>query len=409
MFNQDLWSEILFSIRKNKLRTFLTGFSVAWGIFILVLLLASVDGMKNGFKKGFNDDANNGVFIRFHSTTLPYGGYEAGRKIVFTNSDLDWLMKTFKGQYEYLSPRLGGQYVTSYKKESGEYRVTGVFPDHKYLEKTKIKEGRYIERRDVESRAKVVVIGRKLVKEIYKNENPIGKNIQIGSLIFMVIGVFTDEGNEREETKMYAPFSTMQMINKSSNSMGQVVLSYNPKYNLKEALAFSENLETILKKRFSISPDDQSAINVFNYAEAFSNVSNFTDVLNIISLAVGFLILISGIVGIGNIMIFVIKERTKEIGIRKAIGAKPSQIITLVLTESIFITALSGTVGLLIAFLLVHFLSPHLDFKSFSHPQVDLNTIITSLIALVVSGGLAGFVPALKASKIKPIIALRND
>ena len=187
------------------------------------------------------------------------------------------------------------------------------------------------------------------------------------------------------------------------------MLTYNPKFSLAEAINFSDVLEIVLKRRHKIAPDDQAAIRVSNNANEFSDISNFSTMLRMISVFVGFLILLAGIVGIGNILVFIIKERTKEIGIRKALGAKPSQIINLVLLESIFITSLSGMGGMLFAFFLVELIGSNIDSPAFSNPSVDVLTIVISAVVLIVSGVLAGLIPAIKAANVKPIVALRAD
>jgi len=385
MFDRDLWAEIFHSIKMNKLRTFLTGFSVAWGIFILVLLLASVNGMQNGFASQFNDDASNAIFISPAVTTKPYDGFEAGRRIKFTNNDLEYI------------------------KGKGSYSLRGVSPHHKFTEKTIISTGRYINDNDIEKKLKVIVIGRKVKEDLFAEEDPLGKVIQMNNSTYKIVGVFTDDGNDREERIIYAPVSTLQRLYKNTDQIDQIILTYNPEFSFAEALNFSDVLEVVMKRRHRVAPDDQGAIYLNNNAEGFSNVSNFTNMLRFISIGVGFLILLAGIVGIGNILVFIIKERTKEIGIRKALGAKPSQVINLVILESVFITSFSGLGGMLFAIFLVKGVASKIDTPAFSNPTVDVFTVVTACIILIVSGILAGLVPAIKAANVKPIVALRAD
>ena len=409
MFNKDTWQEIWHSIKNNKLRTFLTGFSVAWGILILVLLLASINGMQNGFTKQFNDDATNSIFIYPNATSKPYGGFEAGRRIVFRNDDLDFIRRSYDGFYEYLSPRFSRSATTKFKKETGSYNVIGVSPDHKEIERTVINKGRYLNTNDLNNKLKVVVIGRQIQKELFKDEDPIGQNIILNGLVFKVIGLFSDDGNEREESNMYAPYTTMQQIYGNSDEINTIAMTYNPNFDFTKALNFSNTMEVVLKRRLVIHPDDQSAFFINNYAEGFSNVQTFTNFLKFVAIGVGALILIAGIVGIGNILIFIIKERTKEIGIRKALGARPIEVIKLILMESIVITTLSGFGGMLFAMGLVGLISPLVDAPAFSNPNVDNATVITCTIVLIVAGVFAGLVPSIKAAHIKPIEALRAD
>ncbi|MCM5661863.1 ABC transporter permease [Galbibacter mesophilus] len=409
MFNRDLWSEIFHSIKSNKLRTFLTGFSVAWGIFILVLLLASVDGMKNGFTKQFNDDATNSIFIYPGTTTKPYGGFEAGRRIQFDNEDIEYIEKSFPGYYEYITPRFTKSVTARVGNETGTYSARAVNPDHQQIERTVINNGRYINENDIKNTLKVAVIGKVISDELFKDQDPVGNNIILNDLSYKVIGVFSDDGNEREERNMYVPVTTFQRLYGNTNKIDQIALTYNPEFNFAEAINFSDNLEVILKRRLVIDPDDQGALYMNNYAEGFSDVSNFTTMLSVISIAIGMLILIAGIVGIGNILVFIIKERTKEIGVRKALGARPYDVIKLVLLESVFITSVSGMIGLFFAMGLVALISPIVDAPAFSNPSVDTVTVITSTIVLIVAGVLAGLIPAIKAAKVKPIVALRAD
>jgi putative ABC transport system permease protein len=287
--------------------------------------------------------------------------------------------------------------------------VQAVHPDHQVIEKTIVTHGRYINANDLASSAKVAVIGRKVGEDLFKHEDPIGKFVEFNGLPFRVIGIFTDEGDDNAERGIYAPITTYQRIYGNTNHIDQILLTYNSSYDLTKALAFSTRLESIMKRRHKISPKDQSAIRIWNYAEVFSDISSFTSVLSAIGIVVGILILIAGIVGIGNIMVFIIKERTKEIGIRKALGAEPSQIIKLVLLESVFITALSGFIGLLFATGILALVGPSMQSPAFTNPSVSLSTVVTATIILVVAGVFAGLIPAMKAANIKPIVALRDD
>lgn len=409
MFNKDTWQEIWNSIKSNKLRTFLTGFSVAWGIFILVLLLASVNGMQNGFQKQFNDDATNSIFIFPNATSKPYGGFEAGRRIIFRNDDLEFIRGSYAGSYEYLSPRFNRSMTFKNNQETGSYSVVGVSPDHQHIERSVIANGRYLNIKDVNEKNKVMVIGRQVKKELFKDEDPVGKNIIANGLVFTVIGVFTDDGNEREESNVYAPYTTLQQIFGNTDQINQISMTYNPEFDLPRALGFSETMEVVLKRRLVVDPEDQSAFFINNYAEGFSNVQTFSNFLTWVAIGVGVLILIAGIVGIGNILIFIIKERTKEIGIRKALGARPIEIVKLILMESIVITTLSGFTGMLFSMGLVMLISPAIDAPAFSNPNVDNAVVITCTVVLILAGIMAGLVPSIRAANIKPIEALRAD
>lgn len=408
MFDRDIWQEIFHSIRNNKLRTFLTGFSVGWGIFILVLLLASVNGMQNGFTGQFSDDATNSIFIRTGTTSMAYGGFEAGRRIQLTNSDIEYIKKSFPKDVEYISPRIYQNISARYKSETGSYNVQAVYPEHQNIEKTIVNKGRFINTSDQINKAKVAVIGRKVAEDLFKKEDPIGKFVEFNGLPFRVIGTFTDDGDDNAERNIYAPTSTFQRIYGQTDEINQIALTYNPNYDLTKALEFSERLESVFKRKFKVAPDDQAGVRVFNYAQIFEDISNFTGGLDIAAIIVGLLILLAGIVGIGNIMVFIIKERTKEIGVRKALGAEPWQIIKLVLFESVFITTLSGFIGLTIASGLLALVGPSIKSDAFANPSVSMSTVVTATIILIVAGVLAGLIPAMKASKVKPIVALSD-
>ncbi len=409
MFDRDLWSEIFHSIKKNKLRTFLTGFSVAWGIFILVLLLASVAGMKNGFTSQFGDDANNSILINPAVTTKPYDGFKAGRRIQFTNADLVYIKGNFKNDIEYLTPRYRESVAVKYKKETGNYSIRAVMPEYQFIKKTTISSGRFLNENDIVNKLKVVVIGRKVKEDLFTKEDPLGKTLQINNSTFKIVGTYTAKENDREERFLYVPISTMQRLYRNTDEISQILLTYNPQYNFAQAINFSDMLEEVLKRRHHIHPDDQGAIYIQNDAQGFSDVSNFTKMLTLISVGVGLLILLAGIVGIGNILVFIIKERTKEIGIRKALGARPIQVINLVILESIFITTISGTGGMLFAMGLIGMVGPLIKSPAFANPSVESSTIIIALAILIISGILAGLVPALKAANVRPIVALNAD
>ena len=405
MFDRDIWQEIFNTIKKNKLRTFLTGFSVGWAIFILVMLLASVNGMQNGFYSQFNDDATNSIFIRPGTTAEAYAGFEAGRQVQFKNDDIEFIEKSFPNDFEQISARYYSRTTARYKGETGTYSVQAVHPDHQIIEKTIVIKGRFINEADQINKAKVAVIGRKVAEDLLKDEEPIGKFVEFNGLPFKVIGVFIDEGDDNAERRIYAPISTYQRIYGNTNEINAILLTYNQGYDLTKALEFSDKLETIMKRRHKVAPEDQAGIGVWNYAEAFDDISSFTSVLKAIGISVGFLILIAGIVGIGNIMVFTIKERTKEIGVRKALGARPNQIVNLVLLESIFITALSGFIGLLFAWLILSLVGPTINTPAFTNPNVSASTVITATIVLIIAGVLAGLIPAIKAANVKPIVA----
>nr|WP_299487875.1 ABC transporter permease [uncultured Allomuricauda sp.] len=408
MFDRDIWQEIFNTLKKNKLRTFLTGFSVGWAIFILVMLLASVNGMQNGFVGQFNDDATNSIFVRPGTTAKAYAGFEAGRRIQFKSDDVEYIKQSFADDVEYISARYFSNTTARYKSETGSYPIQAVHPEFQIIEKLIITDGRFFNEADLTNKAKVAVIGNKVAEDLFKDEDPVGNFAEFNGLPFRIIGIFIDEGDDNAERRIYAPISTYQRIYGNTNDISAIALTYNPTYDLAKALEFSGRLEDLLKRRHKVSPKDQSGLFVWNYAEAFDDISSFSAVLRAIGIGVGFLILIAGIVGIGNIMVFTIKERTKEIGVRKALGARPKQIVNLVLLESIFITTLSGFIGLLFAWMILAAIGPTIETPAFSNPNVSGSTVVTATIVLIVAGVMAGLIPAIKAANVKPIVALRD-
>src|SRR5699024_2068961 len=269
-----------------------------------------------------------------------------------------------------------------YQSERGNYNVHAVNPENIFINKVDIEKGRYINGNDMRNTLKVIVIGVVAAKELFKEEDPIGKNLTLNGLSYRIIGLFSDDDNERSERNMYTPLTTFQRLYSNTTNVDRISLTYNSEFNYAQAINFSEMLEKALKRRLIIDPDDQGAIYINNYAEGFADVASFTGMLSMISIAIGVLILIAGIVGIGNILVFIIKERTKEIGVRKALGARPIDVIKLVLMESVIITSISGLGGMVFAMGLVSLISPIVDAPAFSNPSVDNATVITSTIVL---------------------------
>lgn len=410
MFDLDKWQEILFTIKKNKLRTFLTGFSVAWGIFMLIFLLGSGKGLQNGIEHQFRDDATNSIFIRRGQTTMAYNGLQPGRKTKFSNEDYDIIKNTIP-KIEYLSSRyyIPGSDQISYNNEYGNFSILTVHPDHKYIERTNTIKGRFINGKDITEYRKVASIG-KLVKEaLFKDEDALGKYIKINNILFKVVGVFEDAGGEDQMRTVFLPISTAQKIFSGENTVHTILLTAK-----NASVEESKNMVDLIRKKFAkkhnFDEADLSAINIRNNVEQFKQFKDMFSAINLFIWIIGIGTLIAGIVGVSNIMIIVVKERTKEIGIRKALGATPGSIISLILLESVLITAFAGYIGLVLGVGLLELISsamPNSDF--FMNPNVDFNTAISATLLLVFSGALAGYFPARKAAKIKPIVALRDE
>ncbi|WP_338731832.1 ABC transporter permease [Mangrovimonas cancribranchiae] len=409
MFDIDLWREIFQSINKNRTRSLLSGFTVAFAILLFAILFGIANGLKNTFKEAFGTDANNSIIIFPGKTTKPYKGLQSGRLIQFKNEDRDYILDEFGDNVQYITSKVNRTASVAYKGEKNTYEVRGVYPEYMFIENNKVKDGRYINQSDVTNRTKIVVIGQTVEDDLFKRENPIGKYINIGGIQYKIAGVFTDDEGDSEERVIYMPISTTQFVYGNNDYVDLMHLTYNPEMNSDEALAFGNTIESKLKQRFSVARNDQRAIRIFNMAQGTKQVDIMTSSLTVIILVIGFGTLIAGIVGISNIMIFIVKERTKEIGIRKALGASPRSIISIILLESIIITAIAGYVGLLLGVGVLELAAPSLETYFIKDPGVSNSLVVGATITLIVAGAIAGYLPAKKASQIKPIVALRND
>jgi len=414
MFNIERWQEIFEAIAKNKLRTFLTGISVASGIFILVILLGVGKGLQNGIAAQFANDAEGVIWIWAGTTTKEYKGMNPGRNIQLRNDDYKLSTLKFEDQIDKKSANFSIRNANMiYGKETGSYQFQGVLPDHQYIENLSIISGRFVNDNDLTQNKKVAIIGQKVKQDLFKDKSPIGEQISINNIKFLVVGVFTDAGGEREEATAYLPITTAHQVFGGTDKINNLSFTLNKKQTYEEMLAdskkFTDGITQMLKSRNTIAPDDTSAIGISNSIE---NIKKFYDLNLYIRLFfwwVGICTIIAGVVGVSNIMLIIVKERTKEIGIRKALGATPISIIGMILHESIFITTIAGFIGLLASLLLLEFVGPNIKSDYFLNPEVDFRVALTTLGLLIFAGALAGFFPAYKAAKIKPIVALRDE
>ena len=407
MFDLDRWQEIFSSIRSNMLRTVLSGFTVALGLYIFIVLFGIGTGLKNAFNDGFRS-AQNLISISSGRTSLAYAGLQADRLISFNNDDLEAVTTENKKNIEYSSPIYSTFWTVKYGKESGSYGINGAGEEEVYIKNRTVLDGRYLSPMDIKENRNVAVIGKMVHRDLIKNGNPIGKELDINGTIFKVIGVFSDNQGDWAERSISIPITTMQQLKKSSDTISEISLTYNMELSPDEAIQFGEELKSQLQERKKVSPEDEQAIWVFNNAE---NTKNGTMFLSVIIIIVGFIgigTLVAGIIGISNIMVYIVKERTLEIGIRKAIGARPISIVVLILQESIVITVLSGIIGVLLGVLSLRLIGNNLREYFILDPNVGWGAIFSAFVCLVISGAVAGFVPAYRASKIKPIEALRG-
>lgn len=414
MFNIERWQEIFDTLKKNKLRTILTGVSVASGIFILVILLGFSSGIQNGVTEQFSSDATNRISIRTRSTTKGYKGLNPNRRIQLKNEDFFTISNTYDDYLEYKSAGYsiwGG--LVNYKNESGNFSIRGVYPDFQFIENAEILEGRFINQADLEASRKVIVVGKKVKTVLFKGKSPIGELVSVYGINFKVIGVYTDPGGEREEDNVYIPISSAQIAFNGGDSIRDMTFTVGMSDNLDDALELSNalvtSIEQDIKQKYIIAPDDMAAVRVYNNLEEAKKIYSLVDVIRSVFWFVGIGTIIAGVVGVGNIMIIIVKERTKEIGIRKALGAEPISIIGMILQESIFVTMFSGLFGLIIGLGLLEIVGPTIENDFIKYPQVDFNTALITVFLLVAAGTIAGFIPAYRAAKIKPIVALRDE
>lgn len=410
MFNLDSWIEMFQTLSKNKLRTVLSGFTIAFAILLFTLLFGIGNGLKHTFERDFAGNAQNSIYINSGRTTKPYKGLQSGRKIQFRNDDTKFLNEKFEEEIQFFSPSIERFNVQAiYKGEQNRYWVGAVYPDYQPLEEAVIQDGRFISVLDVKQRAKVIAIGRLVKNDLFGNKNAIGKNISLDGISYRVIGVFTDPGGDNDERKIFTPFTTAQGMYSENDELDYFGLTYNPKLKVDQALAFSNLLTKILKEKHNIDPRDQGALRVYNFAEGAKGVQQFMMVLNVIILFIGIGTLVAGIIGISNIMVYIVKERTKELGIRKALGATPSSIIGMIMLESIFVTALAGYLGLLIGVFTLKAIGSGLEEYFILNPSVEQYVVVGATIILVIAGTIAGYIPAKRASRIKPIVALNDE
>jgi len=410
MFSRDTWTEIFDTISKNKLRTFLSGFTVAIGIFIFIILTGFGNGLTNTFQSFFGDDATNILRIFPSRTSKPYKGYKAKRRIELDNSDIADIKLNFPLYLEGITPRISRGAVVKYKNNSDNYQTRGVGPAHQAAEKTIMMKGRFINEDDLKNKTKYTVIGRRVALDLFGEEDPMGKFVDVGDTAFKIVGVFQDSGGEYEESYLYIPYTTRQLIEKGNDKVGQIILSYKPSIGYTGAMEFEKKLRIFLKNKKSIDPTDQSGIFIRNVSEELKRNQQFSGVLQTIVIFVAIGTLIAGIIGISNIMVFVVKERTKELGIRKALGASPRSVISMILQESIFITIISGYFGLFAGMIVLRNIGSALEEDYFiKDPSIDLSTAIISTIILIIFGAIAGYIPAKRAASIKPIVALRDE
>ena len=416
IIDRDNWQEIISTMRKNKLRTILTALGVFWGIFMLVFLLGMGDGLESGVFRNFGSGAKNIMYVWSNKTSVAYKGFSPGRYIRLNMDDAVSIRDNITG-VKRVAPSiyLGNQDIV-YNSLKTAYELRGVFPDNKVIDGYILDEGRYINDLDIKEGRKSAVLGRVVKKEMFGDSSAIGEHVRISGIDFQVVGVFgTESTNEWDQEDMEAVAIPLTTTYKSFGIQNKRI--HRMVVGAEDDIAVSDIEEKVrahLRERHSVSPDDRSAIGGFNLEEEFKSVKNLFFGINALLWFVGIGTLIAGIVGVSNIMLITVKERTKEIGIRKALGASPGSIIKMILTESIFITSGAGYLGLLFGTLIIIVInylmvSMGIENENFYNPQVNIGIAVSALLFLISAGTIAGLIPALHASRINPVDALKDE
>jgi putative ABC transport system permease protein len=421
MFDRDKWQEIYSSLKSNKLRTFFTAFGVFWGIFMLIIMLGSGNGLRNAVFDGMGDFATNSAIMFTRQTTIPYKGFPRGRSWIFHTSDMEALLKNIP-EIDQLAPRLqpwggnGGNNVVHGLK-TGAYNITGDYPAINKIDPVLMLKGRFINEIDLQNKRKVAVIGNRVQDELFKNsEKVIGEYVRINGVYYQVVGVFEPKnrniniGGDKDKT-IFIPFTTMQVSYNLGDDVHYFLVTAKPD---KSASVVEEKAMKLLAERNHVAPEDEQAFGHFNLEKEFKKMTGLFLGIRILIWIVGTGTLLAGVIGVSNIMLIIIKERTKEIGIQRALGATPWKIISQVITESVTLTAMAGSFGLVLGVFLLEMLNNMLASSAeksemFKNPEVDIQVAVTALIVLIISGVVAGLIPAMKAVSMKPVDALRYE
>lgn len=419
IFKIDTWQEIYYSLKNNKLRTFLTMIGVGWGMFLFVALLGAAKGMENGFDKTFSGFATNSIFLWAQNTSIPYDGFPKGRKMDLHLSDLDLLPKKIQ-QIDYISPQSSrGNFGTpgeafSRNGKNATYTLTGDFPIGNKISEKKLIFGRYLNDADISGNKNVIVIGEEIYKNFFdakKNENPIGKSVNVKGIFFNVIGVFRVKkgGGMENDQSSFIPFTTFSKMYNNGDKVGFFAIVSKPDADL---TVVEDQVKAELKKKYNVSPEDTNAFGSFNLGKMFLKLTGFLSGMQLLTITVGTLTILAGVIAISNILLITVKERTKEIGIRRALGAKPAEVRNQILLESVVITLSSGILGFICGIFLLMILdlvTRGQDSFPFYNPTVNYGQVFGAMAIMVILGLIIGMIPAQRAVKIRPIEALRSE
>ncbi len=417
LFDRNVWQEIFGSIGKNKTRTVITVIGVLWGIFIYIALSGAAKGLDNGFDKAFKTVAMNSMFVWAQTSSIPYAGFKTGRQLQLKLDDVETLKNRIP-EIQYIAPRITqGQFgsepvYTVRGQKSGSYTLNGDFPIYTKISTKQIYDGgRFINQEDIDQTRKVIVIGERIQQELFeKDEDPVGKYIRVGDIYFQVIGVhkLVQGVSFDSDSAMFIPFSTYRRLYNSGDNVGYLCIAA---YDDVDVVQVEKDVKSILKSLHDVSPKDERAFGSFNLGEAFGKVMGFANGLTFMSLVVGIATILAGVIGIGNILLISVKERTKEIGVRRALGATPGEVRNQIVLESVFLTVLAGIIGIILGagiLALINSFTKDIEFP-YTNPTVPIPYVFGALAIMVVLGTLIGLIPANRAVSIKPIDALREE
>lgn len=411
LFDSDTWQEIYSSIRKNKMRTGITIIGVMWGIFLLVVLLGAARGVENNFNKLFGNFATNSVFVWAQQTSEPFKGFQEGRLLTLKMSDLASIRREIKG-IEFVVPRLQTQALTINNFKSGTFGIFGDYPELDKVQKKDMVYGRFINYNDINQKKKVCVIEEEIYKQLFnKDEMPIGQYIKINGSNYEVVGMYKQGriGSGGPQGNIHIPFTTFQQVYNRGDDVGWFMITGKPGFDITQIEA---DVKLLLKNQHDVSPTDIRAFGSFNLGKEIKKVTGFLTGMQFLTWFVGIATLIAGIFAIGNILLITVKERTKEIGIRRAIGAKPWEIKRQIILESVFLTGLAGTFGIILGGFVLMIIDATIgkgDDAALTNPTVNIPVVLIAALTLVVLGTLIGLIPAQTAVSIRPIEALREE
>ena len=419
IFDRDTWQEIFGSIQKNKVRTIITVIGVLWGIFIYIALSGSANGLDNGFEREFENIAMNSMFVWAQSTSIPYEGFKTGRNPQLKLKDAQTLRNNIP-EIQFIAPRnvrgvfdgsSGSQIVRGTK--SGTYNIYGDFPEYTRIATKKIYDkGRFINQSDIDNARKVCVIGERTQKELFEeDEEPVGKFVRIDDIYFQVIGVhkYIQGGGFESDGDVFIPFATFKKLYNTGENVEWFTIAA---YDDADVIQVEKDVKQTLKRIHRVSPKDERAFGSFNLGEVFNRIMGFARGMTFLSLIVGIATIIAGVIGIGNILLISVKERTKELGVRRALGATPSEVRMQIILESVFLTVIAGIFGIVLgAFVLagINAGTANLEDFPYTNPTVPISFVLGALAIMVTLGTLIGLIPAQRAVSIKPIDALREE